>query len=301
MRKILTLLLLIFSITLTSCRNNDNELPIVVCTIFPQYDIVRSLAGDYVDLHMAVLPGVDTHNYDPSVDDIILIKKSSLFIYTGDFMENWASTIGASNTLDLSKISGIELAQIEEKHEHHEHHSHDIDPHIWTSLTHLKYMVISISEKLQTILPDNIDAIKMNEQTYLNKIDSLILEMNQIKVQAVNKTFYFGTPFAFYYLFKEFGLNYKSVYVTCSMEVDPSIDDIIEMNNNIKNNNVPVIFVKELTSRDVAESIVNGTTCQIVELHSGHNLSKEDFEQGITLLSLFEKNISSLKRALVWH
>ena len=299
MRKILTLLLLLFTITLTSCNKDKNELPIVVCTIFPQYDIVRSLAGEYVDLHMAVLPGVDTHNYDPSVDDIILIKKSSLFVYTGDFMENWASTIGASNVLDLSKVNGIELAQIEEKHEHHDHHNHDIDPHIWTGLTHFKYMVTAISENLQKILPDNVTDIKTNEQTYLNKINSLINEMNQIKEAAINKTFYFGTPFAFYYLFKEFGLNYASVYVTCSMEVDPSIDDIIEMNNIIKKNNVPVIYVKELTSRDVAESIVNGTSCQILELHSGHNLSKEDFEKGVTLLSLFEKNINALKRALV--
>ena len=104
MRKILIVLLMLFTITLTSCNNDKNKSPIVVCTIFPQYDIVRSLAGEYVDLHMAVLPGVDTHNYDPSVDDMILIKKSSLFVYTGDFMENWASTIGAPNPLDLSKL-----------------------------------------------------------------------------------------------------------------------------------------------------------------------------------------------------
>jgi zinc transport system substrate-binding protein len=299
MRKILAVILLALTISLVSCKDKGNDLPIVVCTIFPQYDIVRSLASEYVDLHMAVLPGVDTHNYDPSVDDMILIKKSALFVYTGDFMENWASTIGASNPLDLSKVNGIELSQMEEKHEHHEDHKHDIDPHIWTSLTHLKYMVHAISEKLQAILPDHINTIKTNEQAYINKLDLIINQMNQIKEQAKDKTFYFGTPFAFYYLFKEFDLNYHSVYVTCSMEVDPSIDDIIEMNNIIKDNNVPVIYVKELTSRDVAESIVSGTNCQIVELHSGHNLSKEDFEKGVTLLSLIEKNVNALKRALV--
>lgn len=299
MRKVLTIILLLLTISLASCKDNKNELPIVVCTIFPQYDIVRSLAQEYVDLYMAVLPGVDTHNYDPSVDDMILIKKSALFVYTGDFMENWASTIGATNPLDLSKVNGIELSQMEEKHEHHDHHNHDIDPHIWTSLTHLKYMVAAISTKLQAILPDHVSTIKSREQVYINKVDTIIQEMNLIKEQATNKTFYFGTPFAFYYLFKEFGLNYESVYVTCSMEVDPSIDDIIEMNNIIKKNNVPVIYVKELTSRDVAESIVSGTNCQIVELHSGHNLSKEDFEAGVTLLSLIEKNVNALKRGLV--
>lgn len=299
MRKVLTLILLLLTISIASCKDNKNELPIVVCTIFPQYDIVRSLAQEYVDLYMAVLPGVDTHNYDPSVDDMILIKKSALFVYTGDFMENWASTIGATNPLDLSKVNGIELSQMEEKHEHHDHHNHDIDPHIWTSLTHLKYMVAAISTQLQAILPDHVSTIKSREQAYINKVDTIIQEMNLIKEQATNKTFYFGTPFAFYYLFKEFGLNYESVYVTCSMEVDPSIDDIIEMNNNIKKNNVPVIYVKELTSRDVAESIVSGTNCQIVELHSGHNLSKEDFEAGVTLLSLIEKNVNALKRGLV--
>ena len=299
MRKILIILLLLCSFTLVSCRDDEQSLPIVVATIFPQYDIVRSLAGEYVDLKMAVLPGVDTHNYDPSVEDMILIKKSSLFIYTGDFMENWASEIGAKNTLNLSKIEGISITNIEEKHEHHEHHSHDIDPHIWTSLTHLKLMVQEISKKLQELLPEQKSHIQQNEKTYQSELDKAIIEMNDLSKMAEGKTFYFGTPFAFYYLFEEFNLKYKSVYVTCSIEVDPSIDDIIEMTNEIKNNNVPVIYVKELTKRSVAESIVSGTSCQIVELHSGHNLSKEDFENGVTLLSIIQKNISLLKRAVV--
>ena len=298
MRKLLSVLLLFFIIILSSCDSSTNDKPIVVATIFPQYDIVRYLAGDYVDLTMAVLPGVDTHNYDPSVDDMILIKKSALFIYTGDFMENWASSIGAENTLDLSKIPGITLSNIEDKHEHHDH-NHDIDPHIWTSPTYLKLMVEQISISLQSILPDHQQDIKNNEQNYLKEINSIIADMNEIKSLALDKTFYFGTPFAFYYLFNEFGLKYESVYDTCSTEVDPSIDDIIQMTESIKSNNVPVIFVKELTTRSVAESITQGTSCQIEELHSGHNLSKEDFEKGVTLISLMHKNVEALKKALV--
>ena len=79
MRKILTILMLLFTISLTSCKKEEEtQLPIVVATIFPQYDIVRCLAGEFVELHMAVLPGVDTHNYDPSVSDMILVKKKTV-------------------------------------------------------------------------------------------------------------------------------------------------------------------------------------------------------------------------------
>ena len=300
MRKILTLLVLLLTVMLSSCEEPKSDKPIVIATIFPQYDIVRSLAGSHVELTMAVLPGVDTHNYDPSVDDMILIKKSALFIYTGDFMENWARTIGASNILNLSEIEGITLSNIEDKHDHHEH-DHDIDPHIWTSLTHLKLMTSEISKELQKILPDFCDEIKSNEEAYLNEINQIINEMELIEKAAEGKTFYFGTPFAFYYLFEEFNLKYESVYDTCSTEVDPSIDDIITMNQNIINNNVPVIYVKELTNTNVAESIIEGTSCKIEMLHSGHNLSKEDFEGGVTLLSLIKKNVEALKKALVWH
>ena len=149
MRKIWTIFIICLMFFIVGCTQESKTKPIVVTTIFPQYDIVRSLAGDLVDLHMAISPGIDTHHYDPSVDDIILIKKCDLFIYTYEEMEPWAMRLKNEDSdsliLDISTLEGITLKKIEEEEEHdhhdiHEHHHHDYDPHIWTSLENLKIM-----------------------------------------------------------------------------------------------------------------------------------------------------------------
>jgi len=38
----------------------------VVTTIFPQYDFVRQIAGDNVDLTMLLTPGTESHSYQNS-------------------------------------------------------------------------------------------------------------------------------------------------------------------------------------------------------------------------------------------
>ncbi|WP_416366648.1 metal ABC transporter solute-binding protein, Zn/Mn family, partial [Muricomes intestini] len=42
----------------------------VVSTIFPQYDFVRQIAGDKVDLKMLLKPGEESHSYEPTPQDI---------------------------------------------------------------------------------------------------------------------------------------------------------------------------------------------------------------------------------------
>ena len=42
----------------------ENEKISVVATIFPQYDFVRQIAGENVELKMLLKPGEETHSYE---------------------------------------------------------------------------------------------------------------------------------------------------------------------------------------------------------------------------------------------
>ena len=65
----------------------------VVTTIFPQYDFVRQIAGDSVDLQMLLKPGEETHSYEPTPQDIIAIQNSDIFIYVGGENDAWVEDI----------------------------------------------------------------------------------------------------------------------------------------------------------------------------------------------------------------
>lgn len=57
----------------------------VVTTLFPQYDFAREIAGDKADVRLLLPPGVESHSYEPTPQDITGIKKADVFIYTGEY------------------------------------------------------------------------------------------------------------------------------------------------------------------------------------------------------------------------
>ena len=74
-------------------NTEENKKISVVATIFPQYDFVRQIAGENVELKMLLKPGEETHSYEPTPQDIIAIQNSDLFIYVGGENDAWVEDI----------------------------------------------------------------------------------------------------------------------------------------------------------------------------------------------------------------
>ena len=55
----------------------------VVTTIFPYYDFARQVAGDRIDLRLAVPAGMDSHSFEPTPADMRLIQEADLLISNG--------------------------------------------------------------------------------------------------------------------------------------------------------------------------------------------------------------------------
>lgn len=130
MKKILTYTtLLLFMFIIVACgQTRDNDKPIVMTTLFPQYDITRALAGDYINLEFLVQPGSDAHSYEPSPRKVVQILDADLLIYTGDAMEPWVSRLISPSVekglkvLDLSRNVTLIYAN---GHHHDDEHHHD--------------------------------------------------------------------------------------------------------------------------------------------------------------------------------
>lgn len=300
MRKYLSILICLLCIFISGCSIKQTANVDVVVTLFPQYDIVRWIAGDNLNVYLVIPPGVDTHSYDPSVDDIISIKKSKLFIYTTPSLEQWATDIKSDGkTLELSSNPNIVLEEVQEKEEHHTHHGeHDHDPHIWTSPIYVKYMVEDICNALIEIDPKNKELYIANKNTYISELDKIINDMKQLSIDAQDTIYYFGTPFAMYYLFKHFDIKFESIYETCATEIEPTINDIIDMHKLINKNDIKYIYIKELVSTSVAERLIKDTNASLQMLHSGHNVSSSDFERGVTLLEIMKNNVEALRKGI---
>lgn len=303
MKRIISLFITLGSLLiLSSCNNSiDNGKQTVVTTIFPIYDIVKSITDDTVNIDLMISPGQDIHSYDPSTDDIITVKKSDLFIYIGDNMETWVPDLTKNQpdmfVLELTKDERIKLSSLEH-HEHHEH-NHNVDMHIWTNPYYVLIMVELITNALIEVNPSYQELYKSNALEYTQEVNKIIDDINEIVNNKKRDTLYFGAPFAFYYFTTAFGLEHKTVYDTCSIEVEPTIDKILSINKEIIEKNIPVVYTKELLNDNIARKLIEGSNAKLMILHSGHNVSSSDFEKGITFLEIWQNNIEALKEGLL--
>lgn len=309
MKRIFLLAALIISVLfiVTGCKkeeSNSDKLSIVT-TLFPQYDFARQIAKDKADIKLLLKPGTESHDYDPTPTDIISINKADVFIYTGENMEVWAHDIIESidndnlNILDVSK--GIELTKSEEEHEEEEHaHDHEYDPHIWTSPKNAIVMINNILDILIKVDPDNKSFYEKNAKEYIKKIESIDSEIKDVVENSEYDTIYFGGRFALLYFVKEYNLKYISAFDSCSSETEPSAKLVTDIINEMKKNGAKTVFYEELTDPKAAKSIAEEIDGDTLLLHSCHNLSSKDFENGESYVSIMEKNIVNLKKGLLY-
>ena len=293
----------------------------IVTTLFPQYDFARVIGGDKVDVTLLLPAGMESHSYEPTPADIIKINKADLFIYTGESMEQWAHSIIESvdsnevYVLDVSKNVPLLApnSTVEDNHDHedenhnhdaeveagHDHsegdgHNHTYDPHIWTSPKNAMIMVNNILEVLCEVDPENADYYKDNANAYLAELEELDHELKDVVANAKRDTIYHGGRFAMQYLTNQYGIH----YVSAPFEAEPSAALVAQMIKEIKEQKIPVIYYEELVDPKISQMISDETGAKMLLLHSCHNVSKEDFNNGVTYLSLMKQNVENLKVGL---
>lgn len=279
-----------------SSEKSQTEKPLtIVATLFPQYDFARAIAGDHAEVTLLLPAGVESHSFEPTPSDIMKINQADLFVYTGSNMEPWAETMIQS--LDNPNLTVVDVSQNVPMDPSEDEH-HPYDPHIWTSPVNAKIMVENVAKALCEKDPDNAASYQKNADEYTAELDALDQQIRQTIANGKRNEIIFGGRFAFHYFIKEYGLDYRSAYDNCSEETEPSVKTIASLIDEINQKQIPVIYYEELTDPKIARSISEATGAELLLFHSCHNVSKEDYENGATYLSLMKQNLENLKKGL---
>lgn len=326
MKRFLSFILSLFIVLLTafslsSCSSEksnsaiqDNEKISVVTTIFPYYDFTRSIAGDKADIKLLLSPGSEPHSYDPSPSDIVAIENCDIFIYNGGESDEWVESVLDSIENKNMKIMRMmdyvdllyEQSVEHDEHEHGEEHNHvdehehgeEYDEHIWTSVKNAEKLSDAIYYELSACDSANKSIYSSNRDRYISKLKSLDSEFSDIVSNAKRNTVVFGDRFPFLYFVTDYSLDYDCAFPGCSSETEPSISTVTHMIDFTRDNQIPVVFYLEFSNGRVARLISEDTGAKTMRYSSCHNVTKDEFADGATYVSLMEQNANSLKEAL---
>lgn len=291
-------------------NNNDNKLK-VVTTIFPIYDWVREVLGDVdVDVEALLNNGVDLHSYQPSIEDIAKINNADVFMYVGG--ESGLESDGHESdkgvkVINLMEVLGDDVKNeeivegMEDEHEpgHESGHEpgHESDEHIWLSLRNAKKCVEAIKEVLCELDPTNMDRYKKNAEEYIEKLELLDQKYMEVVSNSKNNTLVFGDRFPFRYLVDDYNLNYYAAFVGCSTESEASFNTITFLAKKLDELGLTSILTIEGNNHKIAETIIKNTKNKNQEILILNSMQGSILE-GDTYLSIMEKNLEVLKKAL---
>ena len=300
MRKYASLLLAL-CLLLAACSvgaESGGEPLRVVATDFPCYDLARQVLGSDASLTLLIRPGMDTHTYEPTPADAKAVYEADVLIYIGGTSDAWVENMLA-DAPDVMAVRMMDSVQpLEEAHAEHGHEDISYDEHIWTSPVNMRAMLSSVEEALCAADPDGASTYRANAEAYDAQLVQLDQTFRDLVSGAARTELIFADRFPFLYFAREYGLSYVSAFSGCSEEAQPSVQAVAALIDAVEQDGVPVIYVIEMSTGDVARAVAEQTGAEIVEMHSCQSVTGEEFEAGETYLSLMTRNVEALRKGL---
>jgi len=286
----------------------------VITTLFPLYDFARNVGGNLAQVDLLLPPGMEPHSFEPRPADIRKINDADILIYTGKFMEPWVEDVlkGVSNKnlIVVDASVGIILSddpailkphKRDEKTGRRRENDNDHggkDPHIWLDFSNAQTMVENILNGFIVKDPVNRQVYLKNAEAYSSQLALLDKRFRDGLALCRTDMLIHGGHFAFGYLARRYHIRYLSAYRGISPNAEPAPGDIIELIRNLSSHHLNAIFFEELVSPNVAETIARETGVKLLMLHGAHNISKNEWEQNVTFVSLMENDLRNLRVGL---
>ena len=315
MKKFFAILIaLSLALSLAACGDapeDDNGGISVVATTFAPYDFARQLVGDMGTVSMLLPPGSESHSYEPTPKDILEIQNADVFIYVGGESDAWVTDVLESvgegvravtlmdcvELLEEETVEGME-AEVHD-HEHGEQgHEAEYDEHVWTSPRNAALICEKIAAALCEADPANASVYNANLAVYSAELAKLDAAFTGIVADGARKTIIFADRFPLLYFARAYGLTYYAAFPGCSEDAEPSAATVAFIIDKVREEDIPVVFHVELANEDMADIVCDETGAVKRQFNACHNVTRAQFNAGVTYLELMWENTEVLKEAL---
>lgn len=308
--KLISVLILI-PIGFSACGSSpltSSELQQVVASTTIVGDVVRTIAGDTVNLTVLLPPGADPHTYEPTPQDMTRLADAELIFLNGGGLEELMEPLiesadSKAKIIHLSEritlLEGSEDHSLEATPDTEGSHGHDGgDPHVWTDPNNILIWVDSIEAALSELNPGEAGQYQAKADEYrleLKTLDAWIAaEVNQIPPE---NRLLVTDHLEFTYFAKRYGFTLVGAVIpNYSTTADTSAQELAALEDAIRAQGVRAIFVGNTVNPALAQRVAKDTGVQLVTLLTG-SLTEQGGEAA-TYLDYMRYNVSQIIQAL---
>ena len=314
MKRLLTILIsLVLALSLAACaapEAEEREGVSVVATVFAPYDFARELVGELGTVTMLLPPGSEAHSYEPTPKDILEIQSADVFIYVGGENDAWVADVLDSVAGDVRAVTLMDCVELLEEetvegmeggdaHAEHDHaHEAEYDEHVWTSPRNAALICDKIAAALCEADPEHTDEYNASLAAYKAELAELDAAFTEIAACGARDTIIFADRFPLLYFARAYGLEYYAAFPGCSEDSEPSAATVAFIIDKVKAEDIPVVFHTELANEDMADIVCDETGAVKRQFNACHNLTRSQFNAGVSYLDLMWENTKVLKEAL---
>lgn len=259
MNKIIPLLLIVVlaGLGLTGCDSPTSSTggkPRVVATTTMIGDLVRSIAGDRIDLKVIMPPGVDPHTFKPSTSDLGDIQRANLVLYNGLHLEGKMVEL-LEHELHERAVAVTKSVPVGSLLAWKQGDGGAHDPHVWFDVSLWSFAATSVKDALIKLDPEGAQIYNTNAMQLDSQLQSLHAEVRQklsqvpkekrVLITSHDAYNYFGKA----YDVEVFGLQGISTETEAGLaSINHAVDFIIQRK-------IPAIFVESSVSPKTIERV----------------------------------------------
>lgn len=265
----------------------------VYTSFYPLYFFATQIAGDKADIHNITPAAAEPHDYDPTAQDIANIEKGNMLILNGD-VEAWGDKIKnnlkETNGEVVTAGEGLLTKQLTEEGETMR------DPHVWLDPSLAKKEAAKITEGFIKVDPANTATYQQNEKQLDAKLDQIDAEYKKGLANCQSKDI-ITSHAAFAYLASRYGLQQVAI-AGLSPDAEPSAQQLADVANFAKKNNVKYIFFESLVSPKLSDTIAEEVGAKTLVLDPLEGIPQDEIKQGQNYFTIMNQNLHNLQTAL---
>ncbi|MGB4761870.1 MAG: metal ABC transporter substrate-binding protein [Candidatus Saccharimonas sp.] len=285
---------IIFGVVQVRSERSNNQKLQVLTTFTVLADMTQNVAGNYADVSSITKPGAEIHGYEPTPQDTVRMKDADLILDNGMNLEKWAEKL-YQNAPDVphvtltSAITPIGIAEGPYKDKP--------NPHAWMSPANALVYVDTIAAALGKYDTKNATNYKANAAEYKAKIQQLDTRLRHEIADLPQSNRYLVTcEGAFAYLTRDYGLKERYLW-PINADAQGTPQQIAAIVDEVKANNVPVVFCESTVSSKAQEQVAKETGARFGGVFYVDSLSGSNGPTP-TYLKMLEYNVDTFLKAV---